>query len=374
LSNVGIFQFLHQTQTWLVDNRYLQAKTAGLGYRLSPRLEDMDKNSSSCVAPWSSTVRGVPYGPTWLKVGDRFLPMQLDGVTVLLLQDEAEDSRELESYTWHRMDKLWPKYKDFQDYFFGDAKRHDVTVWPGSIQSERSRRLTSVLTRHGSTIVGMALAGIFAGVGLTSLRMEALKRIGEAYICASLIILPAVLGLLPVLISAGIGPTRARRRAYIDFHKWVQEGQPTGAPMNGVPSGMKESITNRSRASGAVDVDKLHCHAGIIAAEELGLPFSLTVKSLVDHLPKMTLKPSEVEDNAPVSPTVTSGAGLKRDSFQGHLHPLVNHSSLPARPLSAPANAPSQQRIRRTADMRLRWESDNPVADSGTAAPQQVER
>jgi len=65
---------------YLVDNSSLQAKTHGLGYRLSKCIGDVDKSST---AAWGTTVVGIDDGDGWLRVGSKFLPMTSGGHAVL---------------------------------------------------------------------------------------------------------------------------------------------------------------------------------------------------------------------------------------------------------------------------------------------------
>eukprot|EP00929_Paragymnodinium_shiwhaense_P059189 TRINITY_DN2963_c0_g1_i3.p1 TRINITY_DN2963_c0_g1~~TRINITY_DN2963_c0_g1_i3.p1 ORF type:complete len:1619 (-),score=566.19 TRINITY_DN2963_c0_g1_i3:100-4956(-) len=79
---------------YLVDNRQLQARSRGLGYRLSMSLEDRIKGSAD-VAPWGTMVRGVPFHDgalQWLKVGEKFLPMFSNDIAVLTPFVEEKDS------------------------------------------------------------------------------------------------------------------------------------------------------------------------------------------------------------------------------------------------------------------------------------------
>eukprot|EP00927_Polykrikos_kofoidii_P002953 TRINITY_DN11174_c0_g1_i1.p1 TRINITY_DN11174_c0_g1~~TRINITY_DN11174_c0_g1_i1.p1 ORF type:complete len:1416 (+),score=263.14 TRINITY_DN11174_c0_g1_i1:217-4248(+) len=68
---------------YLLDNNVLNAQTAGLVYRRSMRLEDRDMRPETQHPLWGSTVVGRERGDGWLKVGSRYLPMVVNGVTVL---------------------------------------------------------------------------------------------------------------------------------------------------------------------------------------------------------------------------------------------------------------------------------------------------
>eukprot|EP00446_Apocalathium_sp_SHHI-4_P019483 CAMPEP_0177277812 /NCGR_PEP_ID=MMETSP0367-20130122/68988_1 /TAXON_ID=447022 ORGANISM="Scrippsiella hangoei-like, Strain SHHI-4" /NCGR_SAMPLE_ID=MMETSP0367 /ASSEMBLY_ACC=CAM_ASM_000362 /LENGTH=477 /DNA_ID=CAMNT_0018734415 /DNA_START=53 /DNA_END=1486 /DNA_ORIENTATION=+ len=70
--------------TYWVDNTRLQAKTCGLGFRLTKTVCDLDRGE---VAPWASLIDGVDSGDGWVSVGARFLPTHVHGVHVLKRRD-----------------------------------------------------------------------------------------------------------------------------------------------------------------------------------------------------------------------------------------------------------------------------------------------
>merc|ERR1719263_1012366 len=89
------------------------------------------------------------------------------------------------------------------------------------------------------------------------------------------------LGLLPVLISRCLGPTRTRRSVWLQFVKWIRIGRPRGFNPVDERHLMKEEESERS--SGLAQHDWRS--PGEIAAEELGFPFTLTVRNLDEHFP-----------------------------------------------------------------------------------------
>lgn len=80
---------------WLVDDTNLNAATLGLAYRLTPRLADW---ASGEWANWEDIVSGMlTEDGKWVRVGERFLPVRLDGANVLLRQTLWEvDNSELQ--------------------------------------------------------------------------------------------------------------------------------------------------------------------------------------------------------------------------------------------------------------------------------------
>jgi hypothetical protein len=68
---------------YLIDNSGLNAKSAGLGYRRTPNMDDKDGRS---FAKWGSIVYGTPVGSDWVKVEGRYLPRHVGGVSVVVPQ------------------------------------------------------------------------------------------------------------------------------------------------------------------------------------------------------------------------------------------------------------------------------------------------
>jgi len=83
---------------WLVDDKDLNAATLGLAYRRTPRLAD---GASGEWANWGDIVSGsLTEDGKWVRVGDRFLPVRLDGANVLLRQTLWEvDNSKLQDVT-----------------------------------------------------------------------------------------------------------------------------------------------------------------------------------------------------------------------------------------------------------------------------------
>jgi hypothetical protein len=76
-------------QAYLVDNSAVTGTSSlGLGYRNSTNVEDIDWGE---CAPWGSIVHGVDQKDGWVRVGNRFLPMQLYGITVLKFLESQEE-------------------------------------------------------------------------------------------------------------------------------------------------------------------------------------------------------------------------------------------------------------------------------------------
>lgn len=68
---------------YVVDNSELQAKTDGLGYRSYKSIDD----HSRAGAPWGTSVVGTDEGDGWVRVGEYYLPMVMNGARVLIRQE-----------------------------------------------------------------------------------------------------------------------------------------------------------------------------------------------------------------------------------------------------------------------------------------------
>jgi hypothetical protein len=78
--NLNGKEVLTATAQYVVHNGELQASSTGLGYRRSMKMTDKDGDKT---AAWDSVVDGVMIGSQWLQVGGHFLPVSLNGKTVL---------------------------------------------------------------------------------------------------------------------------------------------------------------------------------------------------------------------------------------------------------------------------------------------------
>eukprot|EP00930_Biecheleria_cincta_P045682 TRINITY_DN31487_c0_g1_i1.p1 TRINITY_DN31487_c0_g1~~TRINITY_DN31487_c0_g1_i1.p1 ORF type:complete len:830 (+),score=154.48 TRINITY_DN31487_c0_g1_i1:247-2490(+) len=76
-----------KARTFLVDNSKLHASSHGLGYRSAKRIEDI---VPSQTAVWGETVVGQEDEDGWVKVGNYYLPIEVDGAQVLTMQNESE--------------------------------------------------------------------------------------------------------------------------------------------------------------------------------------------------------------------------------------------------------------------------------------------
>eukprot|EP00929_Paragymnodinium_shiwhaense_P114119 TRINITY_DN82436_c0_g1_i1.p1 TRINITY_DN82436_c0_g1~~TRINITY_DN82436_c0_g1_i1.p1 ORF type:complete len:962 (-),score=160.30 TRINITY_DN82436_c0_g1_i1:91-2976(-) len=76
---------------YFVDDSLLQDATEGLGYRRSRVLTDIHPDK---FAKWGMRVRGVAAGDGWIRVGNLFLPTELDG-TPVLVEFHTESASEL---------------------------------------------------------------------------------------------------------------------------------------------------------------------------------------------------------------------------------------------------------------------------------------
>jgi len=71
----------HLPEAFVVDNHELEVATTGLAYRKSKCVDDRDMALEGPT--WGAEVEGVDEGDGWLKVGELYLPMVLEGMCVL---------------------------------------------------------------------------------------------------------------------------------------------------------------------------------------------------------------------------------------------------------------------------------------------------
>lgn len=87
-----------------VDNTELGAHTKGLSYRFSKDLQDKKRGrlAATDLALWGSILHGIDSHDGWVQVGERYLPVFLNGVRVVVEErnehtlDEAPTSRLIE--------------------------------------------------------------------------------------------------------------------------------------------------------------------------------------------------------------------------------------------------------------------------------------
>jgi len=78
-------------EAYLVDNSVLKSTDNALAYRLTKQLDDKDPTGT--CAMFGSTIFGTDEGDGWLKVGSRFLPMNIRSTPVLTILSQAAVKR-----------------------------------------------------------------------------------------------------------------------------------------------------------------------------------------------------------------------------------------------------------------------------------------
>ncbi|CAK9105589.1 Chaperone protein DnaJ [Durusdinium trenchii] len=77
-----------RVKEYVVDNSQLQADAPGVAYRFSCQLDDRDERRP--VAAWGSIVSGEDASEGWVRVGDRFLPMEVNECRVLVRRNPSK--------------------------------------------------------------------------------------------------------------------------------------------------------------------------------------------------------------------------------------------------------------------------------------------
>mmetsp|Transcript_35989 Transcript_35989/g.64692 ORF Transcript_35989/g.64692 Transcript_35989/m.64692 type:complete len:607 (+) Transcript_35989:49-1869(+) len=84
-------------EEYLVSNHALQSSSKGIKYRKTPYITDKSRaTGGKGLAHFNTLVRGFRFGDDWLKVGKRYLPMEIDGCPVLLLFHRQEYEEEVD--------------------------------------------------------------------------------------------------------------------------------------------------------------------------------------------------------------------------------------------------------------------------------------
>lgn len=74
---------------WMVFNGHLESHSKGLRFRRTPDLKDTSGVRRK-LAEFGETVEGIPTGDGWLKTGRYYLPMEVQGVPVLIPANPSE--------------------------------------------------------------------------------------------------------------------------------------------------------------------------------------------------------------------------------------------------------------------------------------------
>lgn len=89
--------------------------------------------------------------------------------------------------------------------------------WAAAAAAERRARSAGAVCRGSDAVLCGGLAAAIAGPLLFPLQMEPLWQVGLSILCAYAAAVPAALGLLPMLMQLGLGPSRIKRRALLTF-------------------------------------------------------------------------------------------------------------------------------------------------------------
>lgn len=78
---------------YLIDNSHMLASTKGVGYRKAKSFaKDVHNLMTGDIAEWGSHVHGFDEDDQWIKVGDHFLPVFVQGIRVISKCDEGSET------------------------------------------------------------------------------------------------------------------------------------------------------------------------------------------------------------------------------------------------------------------------------------------
>jgi hypothetical protein len=108
--------------------------------------------------------------------------------------------------------------------------KEKTPVWIGAIYSERRRRLKTALLRGGEAVVGGMLA--LALVGLVANypkgEISAVAEVGLMLFCSACTIVLLVLGLLPVMLLLGFGPSKVKNSSLWEVYAYLRTNGVSG--------------------------------------------------------------------------------------------------------------------------------------------------
>mmetsp|Transcript_23794 Transcript_23794/g.74877 ORF Transcript_23794/g.74877 Transcript_23794/m.74877 type:complete len:229 (+) Transcript_23794:130-816(+) len=122
-------------QEYVVSKGSFQTDASGLGYRWTKTIED--KVGEDCFAEWGSRVCGTEEGDGWLKVGAKYLPMSMEGMPVVHLQ-ETQSYGSLGQCTWGRCEVPWQRRERIWHPVLGE-----VTLRHGFCDTQKLRSQSS---------------------------------------------------------------------------------------------------------------------------------------------------------------------------------------------------------------------------------------
>jgi len=139
---------------------------------------------------------------------------------------------------------------------------YETLLWPGAIAAERKARSTAAVTRSADCFVAGAIGAALAGPSLLTTSMAGLGHVALIVFCGYVAALPMALGLLPMLLELGFGPSRVRRKARRIFRAWYRNGAPDSRELDVL---MEQGV----------DVALMD---GGLASEVLGWPYTLLAR------------------------------------------------------------------------------------------------
>jgi len=85
-------------RAYRLDNSKLQSPGGGVTYRNSKNVDDMSQDG----APWETIVMGEDTGDGWLKVGDKYLPFESNGVPIMIEATGEGGGMDWKDEAWKR--------------------------------------------------------------------------------------------------------------------------------------------------------------------------------------------------------------------------------------------------------------------------------
>jgi len=205
-------------------------------------------------------------------------------------------------------------------------KKRSPQLWLGRVMKERKARIAVVLAGEGKALLSFAFVAAVGGLSLVSGETSGFEGVGLGLLASSLGCLVFTLGLLPVLLLAGFGPTLTRRVALHHMKDYLRPPKQTA----------DEDRSSEDESHSDPEEQKNRVQHAQLTAQVLGLPFTMMVPPVETHAANAAAG-NTMGDSPRLDLTEINGArALQHDNaFMAIAFPNGNQLALPPLPLGA---------------------------------------
>eukprot|EP00929_Paragymnodinium_shiwhaense_P085217 TRINITY_DN4564_c0_g2_i1.p1 TRINITY_DN4564_c0_g2~~TRINITY_DN4564_c0_g2_i1.p1 ORF type:complete len:1850 (+),score=457.64 TRINITY_DN4564_c0_g2_i1:296-5845(+) len=112
--------------------------------------------------------------------------------------------------------------------------QREVPLWDGAVQAERRARTAFALRTAGEAVLGGSLSMFLTGMALFASHMQAMSQVGVALLGCATTALPLTLGVLPIMLLLGAGPSMVKMKAFYELARDVFRSQERSGPANNI--------------------------------------------------------------------------------------------------------------------------------------------